>query len=56
MPMSHEQSLNGNGEHWFTGSMQCKATGQHGVAVRVLPNHPDQVNPYDLGLILWEKG
>lgn len=56
MPMSHEQGAGNDGEHWFTGVMQCKATGQHGVAVRVLPNHPDQVNPYDLGLILWEKG
>jgi len=56
VPMSHEQAVNGDGEHWFTGTMQCKTTGQHGVAVRVLPNHPDQVNPYDLGLILWEKG
>jgi glycogen phosphorylase len=55
-PMSHEQGLDGDGEHWFSGSMQCKTTGQHGVAVRVLPNHPDQANPYDLGLILWEKG
>ena len=56
VPMSHEQAINGDGEHWFSGTMQCKTTGQHGVAVRVLPNHPDQANPYDLGLILWEKG
>lgn len=54
--MRHEQRAGDDGEHWFTGSMECKTTGQHGVAVRVLPNHPDQVNPYDLGLILWEKG
>ncbi len=53
--MRHEQRASDDGEHWFTGSMECKTTGQHGVAVRVLPNHPDQVNPYDLGLILWEK-
>ena len=56
VPMSHEQRVDEDGEHWFAGSMQCQSTGQHGVAVRVLPNHPDQVNPYDLGLILWEKG
>jgi starch phosphorylase len=55
-PMSHERRVGDDGEHWFSGSMACKATGQHGVAVRVLPNHPDQVNPYDFGLILWEKG
>ena len=55
VPMSYQESTGNNGEHWFTGRMECKTTGQHGVAVRILPNHPDQVNPYDLGLILWEK-
>jgi hypothetical protein len=35
--------------------MACHMTGQHGVAVRVLPNHRDQVNPYEHGLVLWEK-
>ena len=56
VPMRHQQRAGDDGEHWFAGSMACTTTGQHGVAVRVLPNHPDQVNPYDLGLILWEKG
>jgi len=56
LPMNHEHENGSDGEHWFSGSMTCKATGQHGVAVRVLPNHPDQVHPHDLGLILWEKG
>jgi starch phosphorylase len=55
IPMAHEQKAPQDGEHWFTGRMACTATGQHGVAVRILPSHPDQVNPYDLGLILWEK-
>jgi starch phosphorylase len=53
--MTHEQRVGADGEHWFTGRMECRTTGQHGVAVRVLPNHPDQSNPYELGLILWEK-
>jgi hypothetical protein len=35
--------------------MECRATGQHGVAVRVLPSHPDLSNPFELGLVLWEK-
>ncbi|MBN2181627.1 MAG: alpha-glucan family phosphorylase, partial [Sedimentisphaerales bacterium] len=43
-----------DGEHWFIGSMPCSKTGQHGVAVRVLPKHPDLANPYEMGLILWE--
>jgi starch phosphorylase len=54
--MTYEQRAGEDGEHWFLGRMECRTTGQHGVAVRVLPNHPDQSNPYELGLILWEKG
>jgi starch phosphorylase len=54
LPMTYEQKA-ADGEHWFTGRMECRATGQHGVAVRVLPNHPDQSNPFELGLVLWEK-
>ena len=53
--MDYDKSSDQQGEHWFTGSMTCKTTGQHGVAVRVLPKHADLVNPYELGLILWEK-
>jgi len=53
--MAYEQRAGDDGEHWFAGRMECRTTGQHGVAVRVLPNHPDQSNPYELGLILWEK-
>ncbi|MEN6338296.1 MAG: alpha-glucan family phosphorylase [Phycisphaerales bacterium] len=55
LPMTYDQKANEDGEHWFTGRMECRATGQHGVAVRVLPNHPDQSNPFELGLVLWEK-
>jgi starch phosphorylase len=53
--MDYDKPSDQQGEHWFTGSMTCKTTGQHGVAVRVLPKHADLVNPYELGLILWEK-
>ncbi|OHB62823.1 MAG: alpha-glucan phosphorylase [Planctomycetes bacterium RBG_13_62_9] len=55
LPMSYEQKASDDGEHWYAGRMECQATGQHGVAVRVLPSHPDQSNPFDLGLVLWEK-
>jgi starch phosphorylase len=55
IPMAYEQKAGDSGEHWFAGRMACRATGQHGVAVRVLPSHPDQSNPFDLGLILWER-
>ena len=37
------------------GSIPCDRTGQHGVALRILPKHPDLVNVYEPGLILWES-
>lgn len=52
--MGYKQSAKQQGEHWFVGLMSCRNTGQHGVAVRVLPMHSDLVNPYEMGLILWE--
>ena len=52
--MQYERPAEQEGEHWFIGSMPCSETGQHGVAVRVLPMHSDLVNPYEMGLILWE--
>ena len=37
----------------FTGSLCFDASGKHGFTVRVLPSHPEQVNPYETGLIKW---
>jgi starch phosphorylase len=53
--MSHDRAADGKSEHWFVGRMPCVATGRHGVTVRVLPRHTDLVDPYEPGLILWEK-
>ena len=52
--MDYEKAAEQEGEHWFVGSMPCSETGQRGVAVRILPKHPDLTNPYEMGLILWE--
>jgi starch phosphorylase len=52
--MDCKEASEQDGEHWFTGLMPCRNTGQHGVAVRILPRHTDLLNPYELGLILWE--
>lgn len=52
--MDYKQASEQKGEHWFAGSMPCTDTGQYGVAVRILPRHDDLVNPYEMGLILWE--
>ncbi len=52
--MDHKEQVGQTGEHWFAGSMPCSASGRQGLAVRILPRNPDLVNPYDLGLVLWE--
>ncbi|HEU4339902.1 MAG TPA: alpha-glucan phosphorylase, partial [Planctomycetota bacterium] len=39
--------------HKFTAKVMCRASGRHGFAVRVLPNHPALIHPYDEGLIQW---
>jgi starch phosphorylase len=53
--MRYENSPGGDGEHWFSGTLTCKRTGQHGVAVRVMPRHADLADPYETGLIHWES-
>lgn len=45
----------GQGEYLFAGSVPCTNSGRQGLAVRILPRHHDLTNPYELGLILWEK-
>jgi starch phosphorylase len=47
-----------NGTHqgatWqYQGTIPCRASGQHGFAVRVLPHHPDLANPFEPGLVCW---
>jgi glycogen phosphorylase len=37
----------------FAGTIPCRASGQHGYAVRVLPSHPDLPNLFEPGLICW---
>jgi starch phosphorylase len=52
--MDYQQAADSQGEHWFAGAMSCRKAGQQGVTVRLLPMHEDLVNPYEMGLILWE--
>jgi starch phosphorylase len=55
-PSTIEMSSNGahEGNSWvFSGTIPCRASGQHGFAVRVLPRHDDQANPFETGLICW---
>ena len=38
----------------FAGHIPCRVSGQHGFALRILPKHPDLVEQYEPGMILWE--
>jgi starch phosphorylase len=50
--MSHNGTHDGN--LWaFSGSIPCRASGQHGFSVRVLPRHKDLANPFEPGLLCW---
>ncbi len=53
--MEHKSASGNNNEHWFCGFTPCDTSGRRGVAVRVVPKHPDILNPYEFGLILWES-
>ena len=50
--MRYEASR-GDGIHEFSGEVPCEKSGKHGYAVRVLPHHPNLLNPWELGLVVW---
>lgn len=39
--------------HDFAGHLSFQSSGLHGFTVRIVPSHPEQVNPFETGLILW---
>jgi hypothetical protein len=41
------------GVYTFAKQLTCQTSGMHGFTVRVLPHHPEQVSPFETGLILW---
>ncbi len=43
-----------HGKAAFQAMLPCRSSGRHGLAVRVLPRHPDLVHPFDPGIIAWE--
>ena len=50
--MTCEKNLE-NGTYVYHGQIPCHTSGQHGYAVRVVPQHPDLTHKYDTGLIIW---
>ena len=55
--LAHNHLDNGTapeGGVWvFQGTIPCRASGQHGYTVRVLPRHADLASPFEPGLICW---
>ncbi len=50
--MSHDGPAQGTA--WmFKGSIPCRASGQYGYAVRVLPKNADLANEFEPGLVCW---
>ncbi len=55
-PRTVRMSHNGahEGTSWvFQGVIPCRASGQHGFSVRVLPRHAALVNLFEPGLVCW---
>jgi starch phosphorylase len=42
-----------DGRYVFTGKVPCRASGQFGFSVRVLPRHDHLPNPFEPGLVTW---
>jgi starch phosphorylase len=52
LSMEHGKQM-APGRHLYVGRIDCKTSGRHGFAIRVLPGNPDLATPFEPGLILW---
>ncbi len=52
--MGFDQSASDGVYSIFTGVVPCEKSGHYGFALRIMPSHPDMVDPYEPGLVLWE--
>jgi starch phosphorylase len=41
------------GHYRYTGSFTCEHAGRYGFTVRVVPSHPDLVQPAETGCVVW---
>ncbi len=44
----------GVGKYMFSGYFTCRSTGNFGYKIRITPSHPLMIDPYEMGLVLWE--
>ncbi|MCS7030996.1 MAG: alpha-glucan family phosphorylase [Gloeomargarita sp. SKYG116] len=52
MPMTY-QDRQADGSCRYTGEVRYATSGLQGFAVRILPQHPDLADPFELGLVHW---
>jgi starch phosphorylase len=45
-----------NGTFTFEAALSYDSSGDRGLSVRVLPNHPDLPDPFLTGFIRWANG
>ncbi|MHC4187351.1 MAG: alpha-glucan phosphorylase, partial [Planctomycetota bacterium] len=55
LELSLDPENNQDQQFWFEGILPCKSSGRQGLAVRVLPKHPNIVETYEPGMIIWES-
>ncbi len=49
-------NMSENDEHAeFNGTIPCRMSGQHGFALRLLPQHADLAEQFEPGMIMWES-
>jgi starch phosphorylase len=53
LPMLIAQSK-GKGRYIFAGAILCQTSGQHGYALRIVPQHEDLGSPFEMGLVRWD--
>lgn len=53
LSMEYEGIDEKSGCHVYTASLKAKSTGDLGVTVRVMPQHPLMGNKYAMGLVIW---
>ncbi len=53
--MAHVGKKTKSAKYAYRGQIECNDTGQFGFTLRILPKHPQLINPFELGLIRWAE-
>jgi starch phosphorylase len=53
VPMQLAGLADKDGHYKYSGSFVCEHAGRYGIAVRVVPSHPDLSTPVEMGCVAW---